>query len=289
MAISVNIEKHFNDFSLNINFEAKNETLALLGASGCGKSLTLKCIAGIEKPDKGKIILNGRTLFDSEKNINLTPQERNIGYLFQQYALFPNMTAKKNILVGAHKSPKQDKDKMLNEMIKLLHLEGLENKYPHQLSGGQQQRVALARILANKPEVLLLDEPFSALDSKLKWELELNLIEVLSTYSKTAVYVSHDPEEVARICDYVCQISGGKSFDKISVADYFGNLYKEKNSNICTCRVLSAKEKELSVLLTLEYMNGSMLSLEIPLIKWKALEMPDTIQIGIDPQKIMII
>ncbi len=175
--LSVYIKKNLGKFDLDISFEAENETRALLGASGSGKSMTLKCIAGIEKPDEGFISLNGRVLFDSKKNIDLSPRLRKVGYLFQQYALFPNMTVLRNVITGVRD---KDKDKATamrkaREKLELMRLTGLEDKYPYQLSGGEQQRVALARILANEPELLLLDEPFSALDSYLRWQLELEL------------------------------------------------------------------------------------------------------------------
>ena len=137
--------------------------------------MTLKCIAGIEKPDRGTITLDGRVLFDSEKHINLTPQQRRVGYPFQQYALFPNMTAAQNILCGIRTGSRAVKKEKLAALLRTFRLEGLEKKLPAQLSGGQQQRVALARILASEPQAILLDEPFSALDSYLKWELELEL------------------------------------------------------------------------------------------------------------------
>ena len=135
--------------------------------------MTLKCIAGIEKPDKGKIVLDGVTLFDSEQHINLPPQKRRVGYLFQQYALFPSMTAEQNILCALTCSSREDRKEKFAALLRTFRLEGLEKKLPAQLSGGQQQRVALARILASEPQAILLDEPFSALDSYLKWELEL--------------------------------------------------------------------------------------------------------------------
>jgi len=170
MSLYVDIKKSLNGFKLDVNFEAGKQTTGLLGASGCGKSMTLKCIAGIEKPDSGVIMLNDKILFDSTKKINIPPQERNTGYLFQNYALFPNMTTLQNISIGL-KLPKHERDKIVKEKITKFGLSGLENRYPNQLSGGQQQRVALARILAKEPDILMLDEPFSALDSFLKWQL----------------------------------------------------------------------------------------------------------------------
>ena len=152
--------------------------------------MTLKCIAGIEKPDRGTITLDGRVLFDSEKHINLTPQQRRVGYPFQQYALFPNMMAAQNILCGIRTGSRAEKKETLAALLRTFRLEGLEKKLPAQLSGGQQQRVALARILASEPQAILLDEPFSALDSYLKWELELG--ELLGAFDGPILWVSHE-------------------------------------------------------------------------------------------------
>ena len=153
--------------------------------------MTLKCIAGIEKPDRGTTTLDGRVLFDSEKHINLTPQQRRVGYPFQQYALFPNMTAAQNILCGIRTGSRTEKKETLAALLRTFRLEGLEKKLPAQLSGGQQQRVALARILASEPQAILLDEPFSALDSYLKWELELG--ELLGAFDGPILWVSPEP------------------------------------------------------------------------------------------------
>lgn len=192
MSLYVDIEKRLGAFRLQSKFEVADETLALLGASGCGKSVTLKCIAGIMTPDRGRIVLNGRVLFDSEKRTDLTPQQRRVGYLFQQYALFPNMTVEQNILCGIRAGSRSEKRALAAEKLRMFRLEGLEKKYPAQLSGGQQQRVALARILASEPQAILLDEPFSALDSYLKWELELELGELLGAFDGPILWVSHE-------------------------------------------------------------------------------------------------
>ena len=190
MSLYVDIEKRLGTFRLQSKFEVADETLALLGASGCGKSVTLKCIAGIMTPDRGHIVLNDRVLFDSEKKIDLTPQQRRVGYLFQQYALFPNMTVEQNILCGIRAGSRSEKRALAAEKIRMFRLEGLEKKHPAQLSGGQQQRVALARILCSEPQAILLDEPFSALDSYLKWELELG--ELLGAFDGPILWVSHE-------------------------------------------------------------------------------------------------
>ncbi len=211
MSLVVDIEKKLGSFTLHSRFETAGGTMALLGASGCGKSVTLKCIAGIMTPDKGRIVLDGETLFDSEKRIDLTPQQRRVGYLFQQYALFPNMTVAQNILCGVRTGTKEERRLRVEEHLRRFRLEGLEKKYPAQLSGGQQQRAALARILASEPRAILLDEPFSALDSFLKWNLELELSDLLADFPGPILWVSHDLGECCRNCQTVCVMENGIS------------------------------------------------------------------------------
>ena len=211
MSLIVDIEKKLGSFTLRSQFETGGGTMALLGASGCGKSVTLKCIAGIMTPDKGRIVLDGETLFDSDKRIDLTPQQRRVGYLFQQYALFPNMTVAQNIQCGIRIGTRAEKQQLAAEQLRRFRLEGLEKKYPAQLSGGQQQRVALARILASEPRAILLDEPFSALDSFLKWNLELELSDLLADFSGPILWVSHDLGECYRNCKTVCVMENGTS------------------------------------------------------------------------------
>ena len=211
MSLIVDIEKKLGSFTLRSKFETDKGTMALLGASGCGKSVTLKCIAGIMTPDRGRIVLDGETLFDSDRRIDLTPQQRRVGYLFQQYALFPNMTVAQNIQCGIRTGSRAEKQQRAAEQLRRFRLEGLEKKYPAQLSGGQQQRVALARILASEPRAILLDEPFSALDSFLKWNLELELSDLLSGFGGPILWVSHDPGEYFRNCKTVCVMENGAS------------------------------------------------------------------------------
>ncbi|WP_407412969.1 sulfate/molybdate ABC transporter ATP-binding protein, partial [Methanobrevibacter sp.] len=181
-SLKVDIHKELKEFDLDVNFELKKRCLGILGPSGCGKSMTLKSIAGIVDPDDGVVSLNtGKETiyFDSNKKINLKPQKRNVGYLFQNYALFPNMTVEENVGVGLSKD---DDKEIVAKLIKRFHLEGLEKRYPRQLSGGQQQRVALARILAYGPDVILLDEPFSAMDTFLKEQLRMELANLLKDF-----------------------------------------------------------------------------------------------------------
>ncbi len=211
MSLSVEIEKRLGTFHLHTQLEAGDGATALLGASGCGKSMTLKCIAGIVTPDRGRIVLNDRVLFDSEKEIDLPPQQRRVGYLFQQYALFPNMTVEQNILCGIREGTRAEKRLLLAEKLRMFRLDGLEKKRPAQLSGGQQQRVALARILCSEPQAILLDEPFSALDSFLKWNLELELSELLESFRGPILWVSHDLGECSRNCPNVCVMEDGET------------------------------------------------------------------------------
>ena len=224
MALTARIEKRFGAFQLAVDLMAETgQPLALLGASGCGKSVTLKCIAGIERPDRGRIELDGRVLFDSEAGIDLPPQRRRVGFLFQSYALFPHMTVERNVAVCLGRMDKRRRRERTAELLALLHLEDQAGLYPRQLSGGQQQRAALARILAAEPGVLLLDEPFSALDSFLKWQLEQELREVLDRFPGPAVWVSHDRGEVFRNCSQVCVLEDGKSAPAASMAELMAN------------------------------------------------------------------
>ncbi len=223
MSLSVCVKKQLGAFCLDVSFEVEKaqEILALLGPSGCGKSMTLKCIAGVVTPDEGRIVLNDRVLFDSAARVNLRPQERHVGYLFQNYALFPNMSVEENIASGVLRVSKEERAARVAEQVKRFRLEGLERKRPAQLSGGQQQRVALARIMASQPELLLLDEPFSALDGYLRWQLELELTDTLREFAGGTVFVSHSRDEVYRMCDTVCVVSAGASEPKVSVPELF--------------------------------------------------------------------
>ncbi|PSB19192.1 molybdate ABC transporter permease subunit [filamentous cyanobacterium CCP1] len=206
----VDIEKQLPTFKLNTAFTAQQETLGILGGSGSGKSMTLRCIAGVETPTKGRIVLNGRSLFDADQRINLPSYKRNISLVFQNYALFPHMTIAQNIAFGLQNLPKSIRAQRVRQQLALVQLQGLGDRYPHQLSGGQQQRVALARALATEPEALLLDEPFSALDTYLRSQMERQLLEILSSYRGVTLFVTHNLEEAYRICEKLMAMSGGK-------------------------------------------------------------------------------
>ena len=242
MELSVEIEKKLRNFTLRADFTVQDEIFALLGASGCGKSMTLKCIAGLETPDRGRIVLNGRVLFDSDAGINLKPQARKVGYLFQNYALFPNMTIAENIAFVACGNEAEKAGKVQANLARF-KLENLAQAYPHELSGGQQQRAALARILAADAELLLLDEPFSALDSYLKWQLEMELGAVLQEYDGAALLVSHDRGEVYRLADRIAVINQGQMEKVQSKHGLFRNPDTLAATLLTGCKNISPAKK----------------------------------------------
>ena len=199
-----------SSFTLDAKFTANGKPLGILGASGSGKSMTLRCIAGLATPTQGRIVLNGRVLFDSKQGINRPPHQRRIGFVFQNYALFPHMNVAENIGFGLQELSKAQRNERVWKYIELMHLQGLEKRYPHELSGGQQQRVALARAMAIAPEALLLDEPLSALDTYLRNQIEMLLTEIFSTYQGATLFVTHKLEEAYRVCGNLLVLSEGK-------------------------------------------------------------------------------
>ncbi|MFT3951525.1 MAG: ATP-binding cassette domain-containing protein [Oscillospiraceae bacterium] len=203
------IKKRLGKFTLDTELSCENEAVGILGASGSGKSMTLRCIAGIVKPDEGKIIADGVTLFDSEKGVNIPPRKRGVGLLFQNYALFPNMAVEQNIRVGMRGLSRAQQKREAAELIEQFRLGELARHTPAQLSGGQQQRCALARIFAAKPKLLLLDEPFSALDSHLRWQLEQEVSQIIAQFSGTTLLVSHNRDEVYRLCEKIAVTDNG--------------------------------------------------------------------------------
>ena len=239
MELQVNIHKRFNGFELLVSFNVKDDVYGLLGASGSGKSMILRCIAGLETPDEGRIVLNNRVLFDSEKKINLPPRKRNVGLLFQNYALFPHMTVEENIRFGLYQASKALQIKKTSEIISMLKLEGLEKRFPRELSGGQQQRVALARALAIEPEALLLDEPFSALDNHLKSQVERQLIENLESFSGTTIFVTHNMDEAYRVCKNLIIIDNGEILARGGKKQIFDNPPNKKAAEITGCKNIS--------------------------------------------------
>ena len=211
MSLFVDIQKRMGDFPLEVSFVSDGKALGILGASGSGKSVTLQCIAGIMKPDRGRIELNGRVLFDSEKKICVPPQKRGIGYLFQQYALFPNMTVEQNIYAGVRDGSRAEKQEKVQQALSAFRLEDAAKQYPATLSGGQQQRTALARILIGKPEAILLDEPFSAMDRHLREQLMWELSRAIGSFSGDVLLVSHERDEIVRFCENAVVLDAGRA------------------------------------------------------------------------------
>ena len=266
MSLSVNIKKQYRSFTLDMNFELDGRRVGILGASGSGKSMTLRSIAGILTPDEGHIVLGDRVLFDSSGHINLRPQVRNVGYLFQNYALFPNMTVRENIMVGLEtqrrsvgslkennksagglfsrrKVFKEEKNRRADEMIEKFKLTGLEDRLPRQISGGQQQRVALARIMAYSPDVILLDEPFSALDWFLKDRMQLELTEMLKDYEGMVIMVSHDRDEIYRFSEELLIVDEGKVVKRGETRSVFADPGTRAAAALTGCKNFSRAER----------------------------------------------
>ena len=210
MGLSVKLSKQVDGFTLDVEWQINNELAVLFGYSGAGKTMTLQMIAGLMKPDGGYVRLHDKSFFDSSFHINLPPQERSFGYVFQDLALFPHMTALNNILYGSDGLRKLEKRDRAKEMIEAFHLEGLEEKYPTELSGGQKQRVAFARALIRRPDVLLLDEPFSALDNPIRIEMRRFLRDIKNRFDMPIVLVTHDITEAFTVADAVIVYSNGK-------------------------------------------------------------------------------
>ena len=242
MAIEVRIKKKLGNFQLDIDFKTDENRIGILGASGCGKSMTLKCIAGIETPDEGRIIVDGTLLYDSAKKISLKPQKRHIGYLFQNYALFPTMTVEENIAAGLQ-GGKEEKRRRVVEMMEKFQLLGLGKQLPGELSGGQQQRVALARIMAYEPEVILLDEPFSALDDFLKDRLAQEMLDLLKDYRGTVVLVSPRRDEIYRFTRELLTMAGGMQISYGGTREIFANPGRKETARLTGCKNIAEAKR----------------------------------------------
>ncbi|MEJ1930690.1 molybdate ABC transporter permease subunit [Nostoc sp. NIES-2111] len=236
----VDIEKYLSSFHLKVAFTTDEQPLGLLGGSGAGKSMILRCIAGIETPTKGRIVLNGRVLFDSEQGINLPSRDRRIGFLVQNYALFPHMTVAQNIAFALPKGQSTNSIRVqVEQQLVAMQLQGLGDRYPYQLSGGQQQRVALARALASQPEALLLDEPFSALDTHLRSQLEQQMTQTLADYKGASLFVTHNMEEAYRICPNLLVLEHGSPVHHGSKYDIFEHPATVSVAQITGCKNFS--------------------------------------------------
>jgi molybdate transport system ATP-binding protein len=208
--IEVAVRKRHPGFTLDAAWTAGDEVVALFGPSGAGKSLTLQCLAGLVRPDAGRIVVDGRVFDDTAAGVHLRPQARRLGYVFQGYALFPHLTVRDNVAFGLRDRPAPARRARTLEILGRLGIEGLAGRYPRDLSGGQQQRVALGRALAPDPEVLLLDEPLSALDAPLRRQLREELGRLIREWGKTAVLVTHDLAEAFQLGDRLVVYDAGR-------------------------------------------------------------------------------
>lgn len=210
MPLEIQIEKRLPDFKLEVSFTTGDAPLSILGPSGAGKTMLLRCIAGLENPDRGRITLNGRVLFDADHHIATPARARRVGMLFQHYALFPHRTVAENIVFGLASLPRNEQAKRAADLMERVHISELSGRYPRDLSGGEQQRVAIGRALATEPEALLLDEPLSALDTHLRSQMETQLQETFAAYRRPVLLVTHNIEEAYRLGDRLLVLSRGR-------------------------------------------------------------------------------
>jgi molybdate transport system ATP-binding protein/molybdate transport system permease protein len=238
-SLEIAITKRLAGFALDVNFAAGRTPVGLLGASGAGKSMVLRSIAGLVRPDGGRIVLDGHVLFDSATGRHEPARTRRVGLLFQNYALFPHLTVEQNIAFGLDRLAAQERTQRTTEQIGAMHLAGLEQRYPGELSGGQQQRVALARALALTPAALLLDEPFSALDTHLRSELERQLRESLRRYSGVTLIVSHNLEELYRLCGEFVVLEKGSVIACGGRDEIFGRPPNRATARLTGCKNFS--------------------------------------------------
>jgi len=206
--VKVNILKKLNYFDVDVKFSVDKEMLVIQGASGAGKTTILDCISGIKTPDKGEIVINGSLVFSSLKKTSIPIRMRNVGYVFQNYALFPNKTVKSNINFGLRSKGLKDLS-YSDYLLEIFQLKHLENRYPNQISGGEKQRVALARAVATKPSLLLLDEPFSALDNETKNTIYKEFIEFKKLWKIDIIMITHNDEEAKLLGDRIIRIDKG--------------------------------------------------------------------------------
>ncbi|HEV8437644.1 MAG TPA: ABC transporter ATP-binding protein [Methylomirabilota bacterium] len=234
--LSLSIERHLADFTLDVAWEAGDEVVALFGPSGAGKTLTLHCLAGLVHPDRGRIVVNGTVLYDGERGIDVPTRHRRLGYVFQGYALFPHLSVAGNVGYGLHDRSRAERRQRVQEVMERLGLAELAARRPHELSGGQQQRVALGRALAVDPELLLLDEPLSALDAPLRRQLRQELVGIVREWGKATVLVTHDLAEAFQLADRVVIYEGGRVVQEAPKAELLSAPASERVAHLMGVR-----------------------------------------------------
>lgn len=232
------IHRRIGEFELNVLIDSDAKRIGILGASGSGKSMTLRSIAGIEDVDSGHIEIGGRVLYDSDSGINLRPQKRNVGYMFQNYALFPTMTVLQNVMAGLRGSRSENMDKAW-EMLERFSMQGFEKRLPGELSGGQQQRVALARIMVTEPELILLDEPFSALDGYLRDHMQVEMMDMLEDYPGQVIMVSHSRDELYRFSEELFVVREGRILRRGDTKSVFRDPRRIEVAKLTGCKNFS--------------------------------------------------
>ena len=208
--LEVAVRRALDGFALDVAFRAPRGVTALAGPSGAGKTLTLRAVAGLLRPDAGRVACGGRVLFDAAAGVDLPARARRVGFVFQHYALFPHLTVERNVAYGLHARPAAERAARVAELLRLVDLEGFGARWPRELSGGQQQRVALARALAPEPAVLLLDEPLAAVDAPLRARLGAELRALHERSGVPMLLVTHDPDEARRMADLVVRVERGR-------------------------------------------------------------------------------
>jgi ABC-type sulfate/molybdate transport systems ATPase subunit len=236
--VSLSITKQLPGFTLEVSWEADDPVVALFGPSGAGKTLTLHCLSGLVRPDRGRIALNGRVFFDSAAGVDLSPQSRRLGYVLQGYALFPHLTVQDNVAFGLKGLHREERARRTRGVLERLGLVGLERRYPGQLSGGQQQRVALGRALAVDPDLLLLDEPLSALDVPLRRQLREELGRIIREWGKATVLVTHDLAEAYQLADRVVVYESGRVLQAAPKGDLLWQPTSERVARLIGVRNL---------------------------------------------------
>jgi molybdate transport system ATP-binding protein len=242
-----NLRSSSASLDIDIRFKAEaHDFISLFGPSGAGKTTLLRMLAGLTKPDHGRLVVDGITWFDATKKINLSPQQRSIGFVFQDYALFPNMNVRDNVAYGAEKNQAA----WIERLLQLTGLAAFHNRLPATLSGGQKQRVALARALARKPKLLLLDEPLSALDGVLRSQLQDELLQLHQECGLTSILVSHDIGEVFKLSQQVHQLEQGKIIKSGTPAEVFLQQRLSGKLNL-RAQVLAIRKEEVIYVLSL--------------------------------------